>query len=167
MNGYRLELRRRLLNSHHYQKDGIYRYQKAFYVSMGFASIFAVIIAVFIAKPTIPNKVHSAFRLDSDFHIASNEPSLDQGVGTPSDNSKPDMGYQDPLEVFNPSYSKDIDEEVVRLLTEGQMKQKPMDIQPVAPSEFYAVNRFRLDNGKDVVVYTQVPLTHVSTRESY
>jgi hypothetical protein len=142
-------------------------YRKGFYISVSLASIFAVILTAFIANPVIPQKVHYALRSNSGTNISPDDLSDSQkiyGIHQEVQGQKP---QQDSVALFKDFYSKDVDEAFVRLLTEGKMKQRPINIQPVAPSEFYAVNRFRLDNGKDVVVYTQVPLTQVSTRESF
>jgi len=134
---------------------------------MGFASVFAVTLALFIAKPAMPGKLRYAFDFNSDKPVASNELLMAQGGDITAFNSKTEKGQQDPLELFYSSDSKDIDEVFVRLLTESQMGKKLANIQPIAPREVYGVNRYRLDNGEDVVVYTQIPLTQVSTRESF
>jgi len=136
-------------------------------VSAGLASIFAVILAVFVANPGIPQKVHHTLRSDSKFIAASKSPSEIREIPGVNADSQTGRLPQDAMASLENFFPKDVDEAFVRLLTESKMKQKHLNIRQVSPSEFYAVNRFRLDNGKDVVVYTQVPLTQVSTRESY
>ncbi len=66
-----------------------------------------------------------------------------------------------------PSYQRQVDQEVARLFAQRKLNRKNAGVKPISPNEVYSINRFRMDNGKDVLVYTQVPVRQASYRESY
>ncbi|MEE8398097.1 MAG: hypothetical protein V3S89_03765 [Desulfobacterales bacterium] len=59
------------------------------------------------------------------------------------------------------------DREMVRIQAARELNRPVSEIESIAPSEIYAVNRFRIDNGREAVVYTRLPITLASYRESY
>ena len=165
MNTYRQSLRRDLLNTHHSLAFAL-PYRKAFYVSLGLSSVFAAILVFFILQPEIPGRVHHAFRSDRSSLLTANNQSEKQKKQTStyiltkndSDTVLPDG--------FDQFHSQDLDKIFVKLVSESRLKRTPIKIEPIAPSEIYSVNQFRLDDGNNVTVYTQFPAAKIN-RESY
>jgi hypothetical protein len=165
VNTYRQSLRRDLLNTHHSRTFAV-SYRKAFYVSLGLSSVFAVILALFILRPEIPGRVHHAFRSDRSVLLTANNPFEKQKEQTSTYIlSKNDFNTILP-DGFDQLHLQDLDKIFVKLVSESRLKRTPIKIEPIAPSEIYSVNQFRLDDGNSVIVYTQFPAENIN-RESY
>ena len=164
---YRQRLRRSLLDSHRYRKSSDFGYRGAFYLSATAAVSCAAILLLFIIQPALPGKIHYALRSDRGTLLAAVDRTVPERDVPEVDavGQDPDVAYGSVSD--NPSYRRQVDQEVVRLLAQSQLKRKNAGVKPIAPNEVYSINRFRMDNGKDVLVYTQMPVKQVSYRESY
>lgn len=166
MSEYRQALRRNLLNSHRYL--GIPApYRKAFYISLGLSSVFAVILILFILQPTIPGKLHYALRSDQSARMVTDSRSENRQEKAPAYILTKENTNAPTPNGFGQLHSSDLDEIFVKLLSENHLNRTPIKIEPIAPSEFYSINRFRLDDGNDVIVYTQYPGEKADIRESF
>jgi len=63
--------------------------------------------------------------------------------------------------------AKDVDQEFVRYLAENHYYKDLTNIEPVAVNQLFSISRYKLDNGKDVFVYTRIPADQVKFQESY
>jgi len=61
----------------------------------------------------------------------------------------------------------EIDREMIRLLARAESNRRTIAIRPVAPKQLYAINRYRIDNGKEALVYTQLPIRQANHQQSY
>jgi len=129
--------------------------------------VFAVVLVLFITLPSLPGSIHHALWSDPDTRLPDPAGSL-----SASTDGIPQSQGEDPLLAYDidqrqQTLGRRLDQEVVRLLAESKLKRKSASITPVAPNELYSISRFRMDNGKDVLVYTRLPLKQAGFRESY
>lgn len=173
VDGFKQSLRRSLLNSHPFRDFDRIGYRRAFFLSTSVAAVLTVILVLFIYQPMIPERVRYAFLSHPDSNLQHQDYSnftpgdgilSGAGVGV-QDSSKTDR--KDTFEHMQTMLARNIDKEFVRYLAEREYKTSPVNVKPVIPGELYSVNRFRLNNGKDALVYTQVPIKQVGFRESY
>jgi len=173
VDGFKQSLRRSLLNSHPCRDFDRIGYRRAFFLSTSAAVLFALILVLFIYQPMIPGRVRYAFLSRPDSILQNQDyRDLTPGDGTlygagagVQDDSEADR--KDTFEHRQTMLARNLDEEFVRYLAKREYKTSPVNVKPVAPDELYSVNRFRLNNGKDALVYTQVPIKQVGFRESY
>jgi hypothetical protein len=173
VDGFKQSLRRSLLNSHPFRNLDRIRYRRAFFLSTSVAAVFAAILVLFIYQPVIPGRVHYALVSHPDSVFQKQN----YGDFTPGDgtlyNARADVhdyseaDRKDTFEHMQTMLARNIDKEFVRYLAEREYKTSPVDIEPFISGELYSVNRFRLNNGRDALVYTQVPAKQVDFRESY
>lgn len=165
--GFRQRLRRDLLNSARFHEQAAPSYRRAFHVSAGLATALASLLALFIIQPSLPGKVHYALLSQSDIKLfdrtgpsqLENDPQILLANRTRATLAGIDAERQ--------SVEMEADREMVRLLAARELDQTLSAIEPIAPSELYAINRFRIDNGREAVVYTQLPTSLARYRESY
>ncbi len=173
VDGFERELRRSLLSSHSWRDSGLTGYRGGFFLSTSLAAVFGAILIVFILQPMIPGKVHYALLSDPDANL---EFAGDTGLvpdartlyglrlGSPDGRAADrERAAEDVQRVF----ARDLDLEFVRYLAEREYQRGPVTVEPVISDEVYAVSRFRLDNGRDALVYTQVSTGRNGLRESY
>lgn len=129
--------------------------------------MLATLLALFVIQPSLPGKVHYAL--------------LSQTGIQQSDSVEPAQfgGYSgillaDANRTVIPGGSSrqqsiaiDVDREMVRLLAARELNRILSAVEPIAPSELYSINRFRIDNGREAVVYTQLPASLARYREGY
>ena len=163
--GFRQNLRRNLLNSHRFQTSALFGYRGAFYFTASLATALAVALMVFVIQPTLPGAIHQAL-LSEPFAPSGTAPAEKSPPQPPMMIASSDAfpAAVDPLRRFA---TADIDREFIRYLAERQYRMKPVNIEPIATGEVFAVNRYRLDNGKEVFVYTKFPGGNPLPRESY
>ena len=68
---------------------------------------------------------------------------------------------------FQQLLAKDVDQKFVRYLAENHYYKDLTNIEPVAVNQLFSISRYKLDNGKDVFVYTRIPADQVEFNESY
>ena len=65
-----------------------------------------------------------------------------------------------------PNPDIDVDRELVRYLSDQYYKNQSVNLQPTNDVELYMVRKYRLNDEKDVIVYTAVPNSQ-QVKESY
>lgn len=136
-------------------------------MSAGMATAFAALLVLFIAQPSLPGKVHYALLSQSEIQ-QSDEKSSAPFAGN-GEVLLASANQAAPLDVYpqHGSIHIEADREMVRLQAARELNREVATVEPIAPSEIYAINRFRMDDGREAVVYTQLSMTLASYRESY
>ncbi len=157
---FRQSLRRELLNSSRYQQAAGPNFRFAFFLSTALATMLAVVVVMLVLEPSYSTKLHYAI-LNDNAPIAPD--SYAEAPQSMIDNN-PSADLQSQY-INNVLSDSDVDQELVRYLAR-QMDSHPVNVRPVSNKELYAVQKYRLGNGKDVMVYTEVPnkplIKHVS-----
>ena len=156
--GFQKNLRQSLLDSHHFRSSSAVNYRLAFYFSTAVAMVCMVFLVLFMFQPTLPWKVHYALVSDLSF---LQKYKVDYRSLLSSGASKDATGS------FQRLLAQDIDQEFVRYLARQRYQKGLTAIEPVAVNQLFSISRYKLDNGKDVFVYTRIPAGQSEIRKSY
>ena len=160
--GFQKDLRQSLLDSYRFRSSSGVNYRLAFYLSTAVAAVCAVFLILLVFQPTLSWKVHYALVSDSG-------PLKGNNLGYKVDYSDiPSYGNEEGATgSFQRLLDQNIDQEFVRYLAENHYHKEPTNIEPVAVNQLFSISRYKLDNGKDVFVYTRIPADQVKFQESY
>lgn len=160
--GFQKDLRQSLLDSHRFRSLSGINYRLAFYFSTAVATVCAGFLILLVFQPTLSWKAHYALVSDSD-------PLQGNKLGYKVDyHDVPSYGdAKNAAGPFQQLLDQDIDQGFVRYLAENHYYKDLTNIEPVAVNQLFSISRYKLDNGKDVFVYTRIPADQVKFRESY
>jgi len=160
--GFQKDLRQSLLDSHRFRSSSGVNYRLAFYFSTAVATVCAGFLILLVSQPTLSWKAHYALVSDSG-SLQGNK------LGYKVDyRDIPSYGAaKDVAGSYQRLLAKDVDQEFVRYLAENHYYKDLTNIEPVALNQLFSISRYKLDNGKDVFVYTRIPADQVKFQESY
>lgn len=125
--------------------------------------MLAVILVIFVLDPALPDRLHYAFNkpdqhLLSDLGPGHNLSAVDQNDGL--DNASKFLSHF--------LSDSEMDQEFVRHVANQVLDSSlPVDARPISGRELYAVQKYRLNNGQEVLMYTEIPKKPLLQTASY
>lgn len=150
---FRQNLRRSLLNSSRFVRDGFNAHGLLFFAPTTLAVFLAIMLVMFVINPKIPFNFHNSMssgRGSSDLRQAESQP--DEAGNTAFNGNLVNW-----VEQMQQSTEADLDMAFVRYLAQERQQFDPGAISPVGKTRLLAVTQYQLDNGQRVLVYTQLP----------
>lgn len=153
---FRRDLRRSLLDYGAASGQGLVRYRIAFTAAGSLCLVLTAVVALFIADPSFAEQIHNAFIGDT-FSVGEPEDArtgANRVAQTKSPASRPAQ-YDDLQPFLRDQF--ELDQNLVRTWVSQSAGLSQEDLKAVDNLERFTVSRFKLNNGRWVQIYTQLP----------
>ena len=160
---FRQNLRRSLLNSGRYARDGYKTHGVLFFAPTALAISLVVILVLFVMNPKIPSNFHNSISPDR-VSMSSRQVEVQQNE---NENGAINGNLANLVEQLYQSTEVDLDKAFVSYLAEDQHQFEPEAIQPIGETRLLAVKQYQLNNGQRVLIYTPIPTEQISYVGAY
>ncbi len=128
-------------------------YKFPFLMASAAAGIFGVFLVLFVLKPSFPMQLHAYLAGSSEERRV-----VDPSPIVPVDNDLTGpSSYQDPF--YSKALHRNASLEQDRKFIESWYQQqfsRPAEVRSVASEKIYAIRKFELTGGKQIIVYTEL-----------